>query len=155
MVDQPQGAPHLDPAADLDAAFTLPDNIEDPRWRELYEVIVTRMRREAQGLPMNTVQALLIERIAYNYIVLRVKEAASGTSQGFAHATAQKEFNTFWLSMTVEFNRLLRTADSDFRAQVVQQVAQVVNASLEVIKDPQVKADVRRRLADELEGMGL
>jgi hypothetical protein len=57
--------------------------------------------------------------------------------------------------MTVEFNRLLRTADSDFRAQVVQQVAQVVNASLEVIKDPQVKADVRRRLADELEGMGL
>jgi hypothetical protein len=49
---------------DLDPAFVLPENIADDRLRGLYEVIVQRLRHEARDLPMNTVQQLLIERIA-------------------------------------------------------------------------------------------
>ena len=63
-----------DDFAPLDGAFYLPEHIEDTNLRQLYEVLVSRMRREAATLPMNTVQQLLIERIAYNYIVMREKE---------------------------------------------------------------------------------
>lgn len=89
----------------LDGAFELPDVIEDQKLRALYEVIVHRMRAEARALPMSTVQQLLIERIAFNYVVLRSKER--GELGGFGSATVQKDYNTFWLSMTSEFNRML------------------------------------------------
>lgn len=89
----------------LDAAFELPEVITDPRLRQLYEILIHRMRAEARSLPMSTVQELLIERIAFNYIVLRSKER--GELGGFGSATVQKDYNTFWLSMTQEFNRML------------------------------------------------
>src|SRR5690349_10250926 len=94
---------------DLDAAFELPDIVDDPKMRALYEVLVARMREEARHLPMNTVQQLLIERIATNYIVLRCKER--GELGGFAHTSVQKDYNTFWLTMTAEFNRMLGKGD--------------------------------------------
>jgi hypothetical protein len=140
----------------LDLAFTLPDNIADPNLRQLYEILVVRMRRESAHLPMNTVQQLLIERIAYNYIVMRSKEAARSPQQGgFQHATQQKEYNTFWLSMTQEFNKQLKTVDSDFRAQIMKAMAAAVADVLRDIDDPILQSRLRMRIADALEREGL
>lgn len=92
----------------LDNMFTLPDWVRDPNLRTGYEVIVARLRREASHVQMNTVQTLLLERIAFNYIVLRFKErAAIGSDEGFSDPKVIKDFNTFWLAMTKEFNDLL------------------------------------------------
>lgn len=148
-------ADELAPLDDLDCAFTLPENITDEKWRHLYEVLVVRMRREAAHLTMTTVQQLLIERIAYNYIVLRDKEARSGTKEGFAHATAQKEFNTFWLTMTQEFNRQMRSTDQDFRDSLKQVVGQALTAVLDEIDDTALRNRVKTRLADQLEKAGI
>ncbi len=137
----------------LDGAFFLPDHIEDPALRDLYEVLVAKMRREAKDLPMNTVQQLLIERIAYNYIVMRLKEG--GELGGFNTTAMQKDFNTFWLSMTQEFNRMLtktETLNGNERKQLLREVQQLilqtVNAS---VTDPKTRSNLLSSMATAFE----
>lgn len=146
----------LPPLDDLDLAFTLPENIRDANLRKLYEILVVRMRRESAHLPMNTVQQLLIERIAYNYIVMRYKESFDpGQDGAFQHATQQKEYNTFWLSMTQEFNKQMRSTDAEYRTQVFKAMAETVASILEEINDPAVRSRMKAKIADSLSKAGL
>jgi hypothetical protein len=154
------GAVHDEPVPgldSLDAAFDLPETVcDDPGLRDLYEVIVQRMRREAQYLPMNTVQQLLIERIASNYIMLRMKERAPvGSSDGFAHASVQKDFNTFWLSMTREFNSLLATANSGNREAILGEVRDLVLSTLGEVRDPTQRQHLMLSFSQAFEAAGL
>lgn len=140
---------------DLDAAFELPDFVEDEKLRGLYEVLVYRMRKEARNLPMNTVQQLLIERIAFNYIIMRLRER--GEMGGFATANASKDFNAFWLSMTQEFNRMLGKSDSmggnerrELLKDIQQLILQTVNAS---VNDPKTRSDLLVNMAAAFENV--
>ncbi len=140
----------------LDGAFELPEQISDPKLRELYEVLIFRMRNEAKHLPMNTVQQLLIERIAYNYIVLRSKER--GELGGFNNSSIQKDFNTFWLSMTAEFNRMLGKSDpmsSNERKTLMREMQEIIMSTVSTISDPQVRADVLEKMAAAFEQSGI
>jgi len=146
-------ARRTDDLAALDRAFYLPDLITDENLRALYEVLVARMRQEAADLPMNTVQQLLIERIAYNYIVLRSKEG----SGGFNTAAMQKDFNTFWLSMTQEFNRMLTktevmngTERKALLREIQQLIISTVNAS---VNDPKTRSSVLVNMAAAFENV--
>jgi hypothetical protein len=137
---------------DLDAAFELPDVVEDVRLRALYEVLVSRMRDEARHLPMNTVQMLLIERIATNYIVLKAKER--GELGGFTHTSVQKEYNTFWLTMTAEFNRMLgkgEIATGDRKALLKEVQTIIVNTVKATPVDPKAQAALLENLASAFE----
>lgn len=151
MTDEPT------PLDSLDAAFNLPAEVcDDGELRSLYEVIVARMRREAQYLPMNTVQQLLIERIATNYIVLKMKERSPvGASDGFAHASVQKDFNTFWLSMTREFNSLLERSDKGNRDAILGEVRDIVLLTLADVKDPTQRQDLMISFGRAFEAAGL
>jgi hypothetical protein len=144
-----------EPLDDLDAAFTLPDVIEDQKLRALYEVLVHRMRAEAECLPMNTIQQLLIERIAYNYIVLRAKE--KGELGGFAHSTVQKDYNTFWLSMTAEFNKMLGKTDvtPNDRKALLKDIQKLIVEVVNSIPDPKTRSDTFEKLAAAFEAAGI
>lgn len=139
----------------LDAAFELPDVIEDEKLRALYEVLIHRMRNEARHLPMNTVQQLLIERIAYNYIVLRSKER--GELGGFSHSGVQKDFNTFWLTMTAEFNRMLgkEIGGTDRKALLKDIQKIIVDTVATGVQDPKVRGDLLEKLAAAFESAGI
>lgn len=142
----------------LDAAFDLPESVcNDQELRGLYEVIVQRMRREAQYLPMNTVQQLLIERIASNYVVLRMKErAAVGAADGFASASVQKDFNTFWLSMTREFNALLDRSNAGNREAILGEVRDIVLSALgKEVRDPTQRQQLMLSFSQAFEAAGL
>lgn len=143
-------APLDDSLDSLDIVFTLPESIDDDKLRMMYEIIVARLRREASHCDLNTVQQLLIERIAYNYVVLRWHEL----KQTFSHTTAQKEFNSFWLSMTQEFNKQLRSTDSDFRKQLLGQVAEVIKDTLEA-EAPETAKVVLPKLANAFAELGM
>jgi hypothetical protein len=141
---------------DLDAAFELPDIITDQKLRALYEVLVHRMRYEARDLPMNTVQQLLIERIAYNYIVLRSKER--GELGGFSHSTVQKDFNSFWLSMTAEFNRLMGKTEgvvANERKTMGKQMQTIILNTLSQVTDAKVRSELLQKLAVEFDKAGI
>ncbi len=140
----------------LDAAFELPDVVKDPKLRMLYEVLVHRMKREAEHLPMNTVQMLLIERIAFNYVVLRSKER--GELGGFSSSSIQKDYNTFWLTMTTEFNRLLGKVEgvtAADRKSLLREVQQVIMAVLADVSDPRQRTELIEKMAAGFEARGI
>jgi hypothetical protein len=143
------------PLDDLDYAFELPSVVTDAKLRSLYEVLVHRMRQEARHLPMNTVQQLLIERIATNYIVLRSKER--GDLGGFAHAGVQKDYNTFWLAMTAEFNRLLAKSDAagDRVGLLKEMHSIIVNTLTTTLPDPRQRSAVLEKMALAFENAGV
>jgi hypothetical protein len=131
----------------LDGFFQLPVWVKKPELREGYEAIVARMRRECSHVPMNTVQQLLIERIAFNYIILKYREGAKmGTEAGFASPDAIKDFNTFWLKMTAEFNNLLVKFKPSDKEAVMGQVKDIVVEILATI--PREHSDLRNDLVN-------
>jgi hypothetical protein len=59
-------------------------------------------------------RSLLIERIARFYVDMRVREETGEINRSSA-IKEQKEFNSFWLSMTVEFNKQLLNSQEKLR----------------------------------------
>lgn len=140
----------------LDAAFELPEVVTDQKLRVLYEVLVHRMLKEAEHLPMTTVQTLLIERIAFNYIVLRSKER--GELGGFNNSSIQKDYNTFWLAMTQEFNRLLGKVEGigvADRKSMLKEVQQVIMGVLATINDTRLRTELMEKMAAGFDARGI
>lgn len=145
-----------DTLEELDDAFSLPDVVTDEKLRALYEVLVHRMRSEARHLPMTTVQLLLIERIAANYVILRAKER--GELGGFGSSSVQKDYNTFWLSMTAEFNRMLGKAEplnGAERKALLKDMQQIIVSTIATVPDPKVRTDLLERMAAAFETAGI
>ncbi len=140
----------------LDDAFELPAVITNPKLRGLYEVLVNRMQGEARHLPMNTVQQLLIERICYHYILMRAKE--NNELGGFGSASVQKDFNTFWLGMTSEFNRMLGKVEplqGADRKAFLREVQQIVSKIVGSVADPKTRNGLFEQMAVAFENAGL
>lgn len=152
----PAAAGDPDDLRSLDGAFTLPEVITDPDMRYLYEVVVAKMRDEARHLPMNTIQQLLIERIAYHYIAMKAKER--GELGGFSTSNVQKDYNIFWLSMTQEFNRMLGKSEPMTQADrkaLLKEMQQIIISTVATVPDPQVRADLLEKMAAAFETAGI
>jgi len=136
----------------LNQAFNLPATmVEDfPELAEIHDEIVTRMKAEAHGMPMNTVQNLLLERIAYNYVFLKYRELRGETS-----GREQKDLNSFWLSMTQEFNRLLSVNEAERRDQLMTDVVDVFQEAIALIQDQATRQAVSQSVSAGLAKKGL
>lgn len=153
----PENFPEFDPQAlldSLDDAFILPDEITaDARLHRLYEVIVARMRRESEGVPMNTIQTLLMERIALNYIVMKARE------QGMLNqlsAAAQKDHQTWWLAMTAQFNKQLNKAtEQEYKDKILREVTNVIVGVLSKVEDPKLKVKLKNEFMAGFEAAGI
>ena len=146
------------PLDDLDAAFELSDTVTDEKLRGLYEVLVSKMRNEAKSLPMTTVQTLLIERIATNYVMLKARE--KGANGGFTSASAQQQYNNFWLSMTQEFNRMLGKSpeplNGNDRKAFLREIQQIIVKTItSTASDPRVRSQLLENMATAFENAGL
>ncbi len=131
----------------LDMFFTLPEWIDSFELRSGYEIIVARMRKEAEHVPLNTIQNLLIERVAFNYVALKYMEKTMvGEAGGFESTDVLKNWNTYWLKMTAEFNNLLVRFKPDDRKAVIGQVKDIIITVLNTIEDDTVRISVLTRL---------
>ncbi len=140
------------------AAYTLPAFVGE-ELQVLHTELVSRLRAEAQHLPhMGTVAELLIERIAFNYIILKYKEGAvEGDGRiGFTHERNQKEFNTFWLTMTQEFNKITHGGldASEMKNFIIGQVSDAMSTVLSDL-DPTTAAALRERFSHSFAEIGL
>jgi len=136
---------------DLDRAFRLPSYIrEDQELVELYNTLVHRLRREASGLPMNTLQMILIERQASFYVQIKYKE----DHQNFS-PNQQKEFNVYWLDLTKEFNRLLSQSEDKIREALLGEIAAMTQDVAAGIEDDAIRRKVRLALSEGFANIGL
>lgn len=135
----------------LAEAFKLPPSISDsPEMTQLHTEIVLRLRREASGLSMNTVQQLLLERIATFYVQTKMRE------QEGVGVKELKDLNSFWLSMTQEFNRLLTSSQDKLRDALFLEIQKVLESALkETVVDPDTRKKLRLRLAGDFASLDL
>lgn len=117
---------------------------------DLYAAIVGRLQFESQHVPMTTLQTLLLERIAFNYVALRWKEGTAG----FDHDRSQKDFNTFWLDMTREFNRQVTLHGPEAQKALIAQFIGIVSNALDNLP-ADLAQQVREDMATGLEAVGL
>jgi hypothetical protein len=137
----------------LDPLFTLPDWINDPVLRNQYEIIVARLRREIEHLPLNTIQQLRIERIAFNYIVLKYRENNLNSDHSFADTV--KDWNTYWAAITRELDVVLRAWKPKEQDAVMSVVKAAVSEILATVQDTETRNDLIRRFVDTFTRAGL
>lgn len=139
QIHNPLDPPPLDELHDL---FDLPEELQGVeqyvRW---HSEISTRLRREASGLPMKTIQLMLMERIVNFYVVMRSMETDPNVS-----ANQQKNALEFWLKMTTEFNRLLEKHQDKLLNEVVLKVQAILREVLPLISNKEERQTVRREL---------
>lgn len=141
----------------MDQIFEPGENMP-ARWREVYFVLVEKMRKEAEHIPMNTVQLLQLERIAKNYVILRIKEDFQiGNKEGFLSAAMQKDFNTFWLNTTHEFNNMLLKSGATDRAVILSQVRDMLVGTIQNMPEvePRTRAHLLEKFALGFEELGV
>jgi hypothetical protein len=85
------------PRTGKDAAFVRPQDFPD-EWYQVWEELVSSMRRESQSLPMNTMMGLLVERIATTYVQVRMREGKHETDLEYL-----QEMQSLWLKFVKEF----------------------------------------------------
>jgi len=153
MSDSPLDAAPVDKLA---PAFELPAYIgEHPdfgeRLRGIHDEVVERLRREAMGLPMDTVQQLLIERIALIYIQIRYHEYANKWDS----VNQQKELNNYWATITTEFSRLLANHEDKLREALFEEISGVVNDAIKGIEDEETRKALRLKVKEGLAAINL
>lgn len=138
----------------LDAAFNLPESaVPDLTYRMLYQVIVQRLLEESQNVPMNTAQLLLIERIAANYIYIKVRE--SGGIENM-NPLAQDKMNTYFLATLAQFQKMLAkaTAQED-REATLREVRDIIVKVANTAADSQAKKELLGLLVEEFKKVGI
>ncbi len=137
----------------LDGAFDLPESaVPDIKFRMLYQVIVERLLQESQNVPMNTAQLLLIERIAANYIYIKVRESGGIDN---INPLAQDKMNTYFLATLAQFQKMLAkaTAQED-REQTLREVRDIIVRVAKTSNSP-AKQEVLQELVEEFKKVGI
>jgi len=138
------------PADDLERAFRSPGLIEtDPEYVTLYRNVVARLRTEAAGLPMGTVQTLLLERIASSYVIMKFRE-----DHALMTPTQSKEANQQWLAATAQFNTMLAAHEDKLREAMMLDLQGVVNEAIQTIEDDETRRTIKRTLAEGFAAKG-
>jgi hypothetical protein len=138
--------PTVPPAGDaFEAAYRLPENFPE-QWRALHEEIITRLRNESRAVSMSTNMFMLIERMAYFYVGMKIREADSEVPFSLKE---QKEMLDFWLKMHAEFNKGIASTESKSRTTLLVEVQNVLRQSMKLIKDPLEKQQVNQFLNEE------
>lgn len=140
--EQPQG---------IEQIFQVSQTIleEQPWLAEVYDDMIARLRKESFGIPMHTMQSMLIERIAATYVMIRYREVT-----GWLGASAEKDTNARWMDMVKEWNRLLAAGHEQLRTQLLEQVQEITLKGVEMIADKDTRQNVRRLYQEEFARLG-
>lgn len=148
---------HLDaaPAAVLGRAFRVPKYIrDDEELMDLFNEMVTLLRRESAGLPMTTLQTVLLERISTTYVIIKYREEHGWEGLG---VNAEKEMKAQWTDWLKEWNRLIASGQDKLRDQMLHDVVEVMknNLTVELIPDKPTLQNVRLVLMEKLSKLGV
>jgi len=136
----------------LETAFELGDDNIPMKYSMLHTAIMTKMLEEARNVPMTTANYILIERIATNYIIIKMRESA-----GFENLNpiAQDKQNVYLLSVLAQFQKMLAKATAaEDRETTLREVRDIVKRVLNSTNSP-AKAEVLSDLVEEFKKVGI
>lgn len=146
--------PRTDPAVQstgLEAAFALPRELftGHPDLVDLYEELIANLRTEAFGIPMTSMQVILIERIATKYVLIKYRER-----EGWIGVNAEKDSNAQWLDLVKEWNKLLAQGHEQMRERLLEQVEKITSDGVKLIPDAETRQKVRSFYQEQFAKMG-
>lgn len=138
----------------MQAAFSLPAGVkDDPELSALHRQIIEQLRSESMGIPMHTVQELMLERIATEYVLIKWREQSEGwVGLGIG---AEDKAKTHWKNLVSEWNKVLASGQETLRNALVQEVTKISMEALELIEDDESRKAVRLRLIERFAAIGL
>lgn len=140
------------PATGLEDIFVLPDYIaDDERIQRWYNSMSAQLQQEARGVPMQTAQFTLMERICYFYANMRYQEFNNPNMS----PRERRENNAAWQGMLDMFNRLLEKHNDKVVNEMLLKVQEIVLTALDMVSDPVEKSALRRYLQESLAAAGL
>lgn len=153
-MDETEAIRDLDapPTNPLESIFVLPDYMaSNPRILEWYNEMVTQLRREAQGIPMQAAQYTLMERIAYTYAYMRWQEL---TNQELSDR-ARQAMQDSWQKMVDQFNRLLEKHNDKIMTEMLLKIQGIIKEHLATIKDPVERQRITRGLIEDFAALDI
>jgi hypothetical protein len=135
----------------LSEVFVLPPEIVDHNGDlvGIYEELVGNLRAEAFGIPMTSMQVLLIERIATKNVLIKHRERV-----GWLGTNAEKDANSQWLDLVKEWNRLLAQGHEAMRERLLEQVEKITADGVKLIEDTETRQKVRNFYQEQFAAMG-
>lgn len=134
----------------LDFAFTPPAYVrDDEELLTLYNEIVRRMRAEAQGIPLETNQLLLLAKIALGFVDIKHRDEV-----GWNGINTQKDANAQWLALLREWNTVLRDNKEKITQKVVDDFMDITAEATKMIRDDDNRRNVRRFLQERFAAKG-
>lgn len=115
-------------------------------WYRVWEQLVSDMRRESQALPMSTMMALLVERIATMYVQVRMLEGKEGTDWEYLR-TMQHLWMKFMTEFATQLHRNSQTPEQRFAAGF----RAAVNSAMRKVGPDATVRELLPVLAEELE----
>ena len=117
---------------------------------ELFDRMVEQLQAEAFGIPMHTMQTMLIERIALTYVLIRFRDI-----HGWTGTNTEKDTNARWMDMVKEWNRLLAGGNEQLRAQLLEQMEKIAKDALNLIPDKESRQRVRDHFQEQFAALGV
>jgi hypothetical protein len=132
-------------------AFTPPAHIrENEALRELYDEIVARMRREAEGIPMETNQLLLLAQIAADFVEMKYRD----DTDTWPGANSRKDAKAQWISLMAEWRQVLKDNKEKISEGIVNDFIQITNAAVKKVRDDENRKEVVRFLKEQFSSKG-
>jgi hypothetical protein len=116
----------------------------------IYQEVVSRLKEE--NTDADTLELMLIERIALLYVLIRHKEETNA----FENSRAYKELFQLWVTMAADLRKQRQAAESIqiLREQILVSVHHAVVTAVKGMPQ-EIKQEIQERLLSELESAGL
>jgi hypothetical protein len=138
----------------IEIIFEVPEAAWDGglEWRRMYYVIIHNLQRESVGIPLDTVQKMLLERLSNIYVTIKWREATGG----FKHANEQKDANTFLMQLFQQWERVIQSTDIEQRKMLTREFMDSLVTALKKVDniDRPGKVVLVKELAGELKKSG-
>jgi hypothetical protein len=131
-------------------AFTPPAHIrEHEELNELFEEIVERMRREAEGIPLETNQLLLLSQIATDFVEMKYRDET-----GWQGTNARKDAKAQWISLMAEWRQVLKDNKEKISEQIVADFIKITNEAMKKVKDNDDRKTALRFMKEQFAAKG-
>lgn len=113
-------------------AFTPPAHIrEHAEINGLYEEIVRRMRAEAEGIPMETNQLLLLAQISQDYAEMKYRDETNSWVGTNSRQVAKDQ----WIKLMAEWRQVLKDNKDKISDQIVADFVRITNEAMKKVRD--------------------
>lgn len=132
-------------------AFVPPEHIrEHEALNELYEEIVARMRHEAEGIPLETNQLLLLAQIAQDFVEMKYRDEMNA----WVGTNARKDAKSQWISLMAEWRQVLKDNKEKISEQIVADFVRITNEALKKIRNDEDRKNAALHMKEQFAAKG-